>query len=333
MKIAITGGAGFIGGHLTRAYLDAGHDVLVIDSLCRGCQQDVDARARFYQLDVRDEQLRTILQQERPDIVSHHVAQWRHDFPFERALADADVHIRGLLHVLDCCVDASVRKLIFASGGNDMYRRSGEMENSEDTCPLLTEETPLHPRQPIDISRMAGECYIRHYTHYYGLKHTILRYADVYGETRAACGSDTTHPIHYFITQLAEQRRPIIRGAGEEMRDHIYIDDVIRANLHALKQGENQTLHISSGQSYTRNQLYRMVAAAMQSELLPVHLSGSLATSSVALDNRQAKQMLDWQPEVCIQEGIQRTIASSCTTSKQTEPLRECVPVAAGIEE
>ncbi|MBV9258994.1 MAG: NAD-dependent epimerase/dehydratase family protein, partial [Ktedonobacteraceae bacterium] len=75
MKIAITGGAGFIGSHLARAYLDAGHDVLVIDNLLHGCSQAVDPRARFYAVDIRDSKLRTILQQERPDIVSHHAAQ------------------------------------------------------------------------------------------------------------------------------------------------------------------------------------------------------------------------------------------------------------------
>src|SRR5579884_3794314 len=144
MKIAITGGAGFIGEYLTTSYLDAGHDVLVIDNLSRGSRKAIDPRARFYEVDVRDGKLSHILQHERPDLVSHHVAQWGYDVPFERSLADADVHIRGLLNVLDCCVDASVKKIIFASGGNGMY---GFVE--ADQLPL-SEETPLCPQQPID---------------------------------------------------------------------------------------------------------------------------------------------------------------------------------------
>src|ERR1700686_3733603 len=75
MKIAMTGGACFGGSHLTTAYLNAGHDVLVIDNLAHGSRQDVDARARFYKVDVRDIKVQEILQLERPDVVNHHAAQ------------------------------------------------------------------------------------------------------------------------------------------------------------------------------------------------------------------------------------------------------------------
>lgn len=328
MKIAITGGAGFIGEHLTKSYLDAGHDVLVIDNLSRGSRKAIDPRARFYEIDVRDGKLSSILQHERPDLVSHHVAQWRYDSPFERSLADADVHIRGLLNVLDCCVDASVRKIIFASGGNGMY---GCVEAAQ--LPL-SEETPLCPQQPIDISRMAGECYIRHYSRYYGLKHTILRYANVYGAINNTHKTNLLHPINYFSRMLAAQRRPIIRGTGEERYDHIFIDDVVRANHCILKRGNNQTFHISSGSCYTLNQLYQMVASTMKSELQPLYLSGPLAASTIALDNTRAQQLLGWQPEVSIREGIQRIVEQHSSESHTTVeiPLIEHIAVAAGIE-
>src|SRR5262245_51691686 len=114
MKIAIVGGAGFVGSHLTRAYLDAGHDVFIIDNLVHGTREAIDPRARFYHLDIRDGKLQAVLQAERPDIVSHHAELREQTLPCEGSLIDADVHIRGLLNVLESCVSAQVSKLIFA---------------------------------------------------------------------------------------------------------------------------------------------------------------------------------------------------------------------------
>ncbi len=140
MKIAMIGGAGFVGSHLTRAYLNAGHDVFVIDSLVHGAREAIDPRARFYHLDIRDGKLRAVLQAERPEIVSHHAVQREHTLPCEGSLIDADVHIRGLLNVLEACVDAQVAKLIFASGGNSLYRR----------CPLQGVETSMPVSEEIE---------------------------------------------------------------------------------------------------------------------------------------------------------------------------------------
>jgi UDP-glucose 4-epimerase len=305
MKIAIIGGAGFIGSHLARTYLNAGHDVFIIDSLINASLKSVDGRARFYQLDIRDNKLQTILQRERPDVVSHHAVQReQQSLPLnEVSLFDADVHIRGLINVLDGCVGASVGKLIFASGGDSLY---GHLAHAHAGQIVANEQTPLCPQKPSDISKVAGEWYVRYYTRHFGLVHTILRYANVYGEINS---SQMQHPLSYFVHMLLQKRRPIIRGVVEEIHDHIFIDDVVAANLKVLTCGHNQTMHISSGQGCTQHQLYRAIRSLLRSDIEPLYISNTLVeASSCILDNTLARHELKWQPEIDFTLGMQLAV-------------------------
>ncbi|GLV59560.1 UDP-glucose 4-epimerase [Dictyobacter sp. S3.2.2.5] len=324
MKIAITGGAGFVGSQLARAYLDAGHDVFVIDSLTAGSRQTIDPRARFYQIDVRDSNLRQLLQSERPDIMSHHAAQQHEPGTAEHALRDADVHVRGLINVLDSCVSASVTHFVFASGGNSMY---GPVD--PDQLPL-NEEHALYPRSAHDISKVAGEWYVRYYSQQYGLTHTIVRYADIYGESSSPRAN---HPLSYFIQMLMKRQRSIIYGTGNELRDHIFIDDIMRAHLLMIKnltRTKNTTMHLSSGHGYSLNRLYHMAAAVVESAIEPTYLGGPyLKASSVILDNTRAGHILGWQPQVSLSEGVRLAVAR-LLSGKEAQPQRptaEPVPV------
>lgn len=324
MKIAMIGGAGFVGSHLTRAYLDAGHDVFVIDSLIHGTHAAVDARARFYHLDIRDGKLQAVLQAERPDIVSHHVVQRERNLPYEGSLIDADVHIRGLLNVLDSCVNAQVSKLIFASGGNALYRPC-VLQGLEMTMPI-SEDVGTCPLHPQDISKLAGEWYVRYYTQKYRLPHLILRYADIYGETDAM---RARHPLTLFLAQLARQRRPTIRGTVNDVRDHIFIDDVVQANLCALERGRNETLHISSAQGYSLKQFYHTAARILQSEIAPLYISPSQSEpTAIILDNRRAERVLKWQPEINFLKGVSLAVEHFCGKTTETQVHTEPLSVA-----
>ena len=337
MKIAITGGAGFVGSHLTRAYLDAGHDVLVIDNLAHGSRQNVDERARFYQVDVRDGKVREILQLERPDVVSHHVAQCAATFLDASLLVDADVQLRGLLNVLDGCISASVTKFIYASNGTTLYRPMPITASSLSELHIVSEDDPVCPQHSNDISKLAGEWYVRHFARNYGLEYTILRYAQIYGDSDSeARDEQAQHPVTYFANMLSQARRPVIRGSARDVRDHIYIGDVARANLRALNLGRNSTLHISLGKGYSLDYLFKAAAAHFSSDLLPVSI-GSAGTEPTALvlDNTRARQQLDWQPQVDITEGIKRAVDTLCgqkvpaPTRETQKPVRAVVADAA----
>lgn len=315
MKIAITGGAGFIGSRLTTAYIEAGHDVIVFDNLIHSACEAIDTRARFYQVDIRSEQFRTLLQLERPDVVSHHVApcQQTYQLPGERSLTDADVHIRGLLHVLESCVVAQVSKFIFASGGNHLY---GNVQ--EEQLPL-SEDTALCPRASHDIGKIAGEWYVRYYTQHYRLPHTILRYADVYGESDVL---HAHHPLTHYIDALLRNERPILSDNGSAIADHIFIDDVVRANLLALHKANNQTLHISSGRGCSLQCMYQLAAQLLESQQEPLYLmTTSTVAPAIILDNSRAQHTLGWQPTITATEGVRHAIALLRDTHGATAEL------------
>ncbi|HET8841157.1 MAG TPA: NAD-dependent epimerase/dehydratase family protein [Ktedonobacteraceae bacterium] len=301
MKIAIIGGAGFVGSHLTRAYLNAGHDVFVVDSLVCSTHQALDSRARFYHMDMRDGKLQAILQSERPDLVSYHAILREQILPCESSLLDADIHIRGLLNVLESCVSAQVSKLIFASGGNSLYRGCSLQELG--TARPISEEIEPCPLRPRDINRIAGEWYIRYYARQYALPYLILRYADIYGEIDVAHAS---HPLTSFLAKLSLRSRPAIRGGDQNVRDHIFIDDVVRANMCALERGYNETLHISTAQGYSIRQFYQAASRLLQCDIPPLTISAPFAEpDAVILDNRRAQRILNWQPEVGLPTGVQ----------------------------
>lgn len=301
MKIVVIGGAGFIGSNITKAYLDAGHDVVVVDNLSHGSSDVVDGRARFYQADIRELKIRDIIQQERPNVVSYHAVQ-HYSLSNEQALTDADIHIRGLINVLEGCIAAQVDKFIFASNGNSLY------DVVEDEQLPATEDMPLSPRRPLDISKVACEWYVRYYTQTYGMRHTILRYADVYGEIDPAF---IQHPLSYFVQELTAHRRPILRGANHVLRDHIFIDDVARANLLALTRGDNQTMHISAGHGCTNYQLFRVAAILLESQLEPVYIGSEslIEPTSMILGNERANRLLGWSPEINMVQGVQRAVS------------------------
>jgi UDP-glucose 4-epimerase len=166
---------------------------------------------------------------------------------------------------------------------------------------------PLSPYTSHDISKATGEWYVRYYTRQYRLKHIILRYANVYGHRDSA---PAHHPLCYFFSLLSQQRRPVIRVTGKEIQDHIFINDVIQANICALKQGENCTLHISTGQGSTLNRLYSLAAQALGSKLEPLYLTTPLATSPpIVLDNTQAQNTLGWRPRTSLEQGIEQMVA------------------------
>lgn len=302
MKIVVTGGAGFIGSHVTDAYVDAGHDVVVVDDLSTGREENLNARARFVRLDIRDcAAVGAIFARERPEVLNHHAAQMDVRRSVASPVWDAGINVIGLLNLLEAGRASGLQRAIFASSGGTVY---GEPERLP-----VGEEAPTAPRCPYGVSKLAGEHYLGYYAAVHGIKTAVLRYANVYGPRQNPHGEAGVVAI--FAGQLLGGGQPAINGSGEQTRDYVYVGDVARANLLALDRDLAGPINIGTGVETDVNRLFALIAATTGVERPPGYgppKQGELRRS--ALDPRRAASQLGWQPEVPLAEGLARTVAA-----------------------
>ncbi len=173
MKILVTGGAGFIGSQVADAFIEQGHEVVIVDNLSMGRMENVNPQAKFVNMNIQDPEIAEIFEKESFDVVNHHAAQMDVRLSVADPIYDADNNIFGTINLLQAAVKNGVRKIIFISSGGAIY---GE----PDYFPA-DEEHPTRPLSPYGITKLTGEKYVQFYHHVYNLNFGILRYANVYG--------------------------------------------------------------------------------------------------------------------------------------------------------
>jgi UDP-glucose 4-epimerase len=300
VRIAVTGGAGFIGSHIVDAYLAAGHEVLVLDSLWEhggGRRINVPERASFVHMDVRDENVMRIFHEFKPEIVNHHAAQHSVAISSRDPKYDAEVNVIGLLNVLDASVKTGVKKVIFASSGATF----GTVERLP-----ITEATPQRPTSPYGITKMVTEHYLRFYQAERNLDFTVLRYGNVYGPRQDPNGEAGV--IAIFIGKFLKREGVRIDWDGEQTRDYVYVKDVAKLNGIALERGSGGMYVIGTNVKTSVNQIYRTL----------VQISGFEAptTSSprrpgdardAQIDPSLAARELGWSPQTKLVDGMRET--------------------------
>ena len=300
MRILVTGGAGFIGSHVVDAYIEAGHDVAVVDNLVTGKREQVNPQARFYEVDIRDwDALRAVFEQERPEVISHQAALANVRESMEKPAEYADVNIIGSIHLMELARAFGVRKFIYASTGGAVY---GEPEFLP-----VTEDHPINPLDNYGASKHAVEHYCFLYKHNYGLDYTILRYPNVYGPRQDPLGEAGV--IAIFTGRMLRGEVCIINGSGEQQRDFVYVGDVARANVLALDRGSGGTYNLGWGQGIDINTVFERLARIAGYEKEPVHGPPKLGeVFRIYLDATKARQELGWEPQVSFDEGLALTV-------------------------
>lgn len=302
MRIIVTGGAGFIGSAIVDQYIAAGHEVAIVDNLWEeggGKEQNINPKAQFYRADITDEAtLKAIFDEVRPEVVGHQAAQHSVAISTKNPQLDARVNVLGLLNVLTNCTRVGTRKIIFAS--------SGATYGTPARLPI-DEEVPQHPESPYGISKMVTEYYLRYWQEAEGLTYTALRYGNVYGPRQDPNGEAGV--IAIFAKRFLAHQPVRIDWDGEQKKDFVYVGDVARANLLALNQGDNDIFCIGTGKGTSVNQIYNALAEITRYR--PEIVRAPKRPGDIYLayfDRRKAERILDWEPEVSLEEGIRRTV-------------------------
>jgi UDP-glucose 4-epimerase len=301
VRIVITGGAGFIGSHIADAYVAAGHDVLVIDSLWShggGRRENVPERASFVHLDIRDEDLARVLREFEPEVVSHHAAQHSVAIGSRDPLYDAQVNVLGLLNVLESSAKAKVRKVLFASSGAT-YGEAKELP--------MNELSPQLPASPYGITKMVAEHYLRFYKNQYGMDFCAMRYGNIYGPRQDPAGEAGV--IAIFIAKFLAKEGIRIDSDGEQTRDYVYVGDIAALGVAALDRGSG-VYAIGTGARTSVNDIYRTLVDVTGFEAPVTHAPKRVGdVRDAQFDPSLARAELGWEAKTSLHEGITKTVA------------------------
>jgi UDP-glucose 4-epimerase len=301
MKVLVTGGAGFIGSHVVDILIESGHQVSIVDNLWEhggGKMENINPKATFYKIDIRDAALAEVFQKEQPEAICHLAAQHSVKISTEDPVHDASVNILGLINLLHNATRFGVRKVIFSSSGASY----GTVEKMP-----VDETTTQHPESPYGTTKMASEYYLRFWKNMHNLDFTILRYGNVYGPRQDPLGEAGVVAIFSRQILLGEPVR--IDWDGEQQKDYVYVGDVARANLLALTSGNGEAYCIAYGKGTSVNAIYQSLVNEIGHDVeirrAPKRPGDIYLTY---FDCSKAQRQLGWKAEVGFEEGLHLTV-------------------------
>lgn len=296
-SVLVTGGAGFIGSHLVET-LVYDHDVTVLDNLSNGSQMTTSPRATFVEEDVRD-YLPVEKCARTSDIIFHQAAVVSVPASIERPRTSHSVNSMGTLHVLEASKCHDVRVVLASSAA---------IYGHPDDVPIR-EEYYTNPTSPYGLDKLTADHYTRLYHELYGLDTVALRYFNVFGPGQQP--GEYAGAITTFIDQALNNKPITVHGNGEQTRDFIYIDDVVRANLLAAETNTvGQSFNIATGNATSILELAEIIQDLTDTASDIVHVDereGDIKHS--VADTTKAENQLGFEPEVTLEEGLEKTVA------------------------
>lgn len=315
-RVLVTGGAGFIGSHVTDLFLERGWSVEIIDDLSTGKRENVNGRATLHVLDIRADEAATLVERGRFDAMVHLAAQMDVRRSVAEPVFDASVNVIGTLNLLEAVRrSAHATRIIFSSTGGAIY---GDL-----ATPPNSETTPLNPDSPYAVSKLAAEYYLSYYARIHGLVPASLRFANVYGPRQDPHGEAGVVAI--FCGRVLEGRPLTVYGDGKQTRDYVHVRDVAEAVFAAvgtaLPSGgpaDGRAFNVGTGVATSVLDLASTLLRATGSNTRIEHApkrTGEQQDSS--LDISKTRKALNWEPRVSLDRGLAETFSWFASRARQ----------------
>lgn len=301
-KVIVTGGAGFIGSHLTEELARNDYQLIILDDLSTGRMENIEQllkrdNVRFVQGSITNLRLLQGLSQN-VDYVFHQAAIPSVPRSIRDPQASHNVNITGTLNVLLAARDNGVKKVICAS--------SSSVYGDTPTLPKIEDMVP-NPQSPYALTKLVGEYYCNIFHQIYDLPTICLRYFNVYGP-RQDSNSQYAAVIPVFVARVLQNKPPIIYGDGEQTRDFTFIKDVVRANILAAEGDAYGVFNIGMGRSISINELAELIIKLMGGDIKPIRQEPSPGDVRDSLADITRAKTFGYAPEHDLEEGLRETI-------------------------
>ena len=297
MRVLVTGGAGFIGSHLTDALVARGDEVVVVDDMSAGRPGRVPDQAAVHKLNVSDAAaLAAVAMEFRLELVCHLAARIDVRMSVTSPADDAQVNVIGTVNVLEAARSVGAR-VLFGSTGAVIYGRDAPIPSLEDVLPL--------PESPYGVAKHCAEQYVELYNRLHGMSHAVLRFANVYGPRQDPAGQ--VGVVAIFCARAMTGEPPVIYGDGLQTRDFVYVADAVSAYLAAADCGRPGTWNVGSGVEVSVLDLARVISQVAGRPVEPVFVParpGELRRGALA--SERVRRDLGWAPTISLADGVAR---------------------------
>ena len=291
MRALVTGGAGFIGSNLVDRLINDGHEVVIVDNMSTGRDENINPKAEIWCVDIADvdEDWDEIFKG--VDVVFHTAAKARVQPSIDNPVEFDRTNVGGVVNMLNCSRKYGVKRFIYSS--------SSSVYGNVETTPT-PESHKLNPMSPYALQKLIGEQYCKLFSELYGLETVCLRYFNVYGERQLLEGAYCL-VMGIFARQKLSGKPITIRGDGEQRRDFTYVGDVVDANVRCMDyplELNGESFNIGNGDNRSVNQIADLIGGDR------VNVEPVIEPRETLADNTKARKHLGWKPTNKIENWI-----------------------------